>query len=228
MGKRGTFPRIKQLGAGHKGRSLSSGEMGCLLSHHAITDKAVRNKHEYTLILEDQLVYRSEWMDDLQKLMGIPNNPPDILALFQRKRIVDGDPRCKREIISKEPYLDIVTESRGGQGNTKAWLYSLRAMNWLYDLYNERNFLAAADGYVSQNTIDFHKEKTGEELVWMTTGNYCDELLKDHTLSILNTRSSRWAQDIATCRSAGGRTSVLAIRFTPLPRLAGVTIPRQR
>ena len=37
-----------------------------------------------------------------------------------------------------------------------------------------------------------------------------------------------WAQDIATCRSAGERTSVLAIRFTPLPRLAGVTIPRQR
>ena len=48
------------------------------------------------------------------------------------------------------------------------------------------------------------------------------------SMSILNTRLSRWAQDIAMCRSAGERTSVLAIRFTPLPRLAGVTIPRQR
>ena len=47
-------------------------------------------------------------------------------------------------------------------------------------------------------------------------------------ISILNTRLSPWAQDIATCRSAGDRTSVLAIRFTPLPRLAGVTSPRQR
>jgi len=44
----------------------------------------------------------------------------------------------------------------------------------------------------------------------------------------IDTRLSRWAQDIATCRSAGERTSVLAIRFTPLLRLAGVTIPRQR
>ena len=44
----------------------------------------------------------------------------------------------------------------------------------------------------------------------------------------INTRLSRRAQDIAMCRSAGERTSVLAIRFTPLPRLAGVTIPRQR
>ena len=41
------------------------------------------------------------------------------------------------------------------------------------------------------------------------------------SISILNTRLSRWAQDIATRRSAGERTSVLAIRFTPLPRLAG-------
>ena len=48
------------------------------------------------------------------------------------------------------------------------------------------------------------------------------------SMSILNTRLSRWAQDIATCRSAGERTSVLAIRFTPLPRLAGVTSPRHR
>ena len=44
----------------------------------------------------------------------------------------------------------------------------------------------------------------------------------------IDTRLSRWAQDIATCRSAGERTSVLAIRFTPLPRLAGVTSPRHR
>ena len=52
----------------------------------------------------------------------------------------------------------------------------------------------------------------------------------------INTRLSRRAQDIpdkaglalAMCRSAGERTSVLATRFTPLPRLAGVTIPRQR
>ena len=48
------------------------------------------------------------------------------------------------------------------------------------------------------------------------------------SMSILNTRLSRWAQDIATCRSAGERTSVLAIRFAPLPRLAGVTRPRRR
>ena len=33
---------------------------------------------------------------------------------------------------------------------------------------------------------------------------------------------------MAAWRSAGGRISVLAIRFTPLPRLAGVTSPRQR
>ena len=32
----------------------------------------------------------------------------------------------------------------------------------------------------------------------------------------IETRLSRWAQDIATCRSAGERTSVLAIRFAPL------------
>jgi transposase-like protein len=32
----------------------------------------------------------------------------------------------------------------------------------------------------------------------------------------------------AAWRSAGERTSVLAIGFTPLSRLAGVTIPRQR
>ena len=43
------------------------------------------------------------------------------------------------------------------------------------------------------------------------------------SMSILKTRLSRWAQDIATCRSAGERASVWAIRFTPLPRLAGVT-----
>jgi hypothetical protein len=49
-----------------------------------------------------------------------------------------------------------------------------------------------------------------------------------YALSILHTRLSRWAQDIATCRSAGERTSVLAIGFTPVPRLAGVTSPRQR
>jgi hypothetical protein len=48
------------------------------------------------------------------------------------------------------------------------------------------------------------------------------------SMSILHTRLSRWAQDIATCRSAGERTSVLAIGFTPVPRLAGVTSPRQR
>jgi hypothetical protein len=48
------------------------------------------------------------------------------------------------------------------------------------------------------------------------------------TMSILKTRFRRCAQDIATCRSAGERTSVLAIRFTPLPRLAGVTSPRHR
>jgi hypothetical protein len=35
-------------------------------------------------------------------------------------------------------------------------------------------------------------------------------------------------QDIATGRSAGDGTSVLAIRIGPLPRLAGVTSPRQR
>lgn len=56
------------------------------------------------------------------------------------------------------------------------------------------------------------------------------------SMSILKTRLSRWAQDIpdkagqalAMCRSAGERASVWAIRFTPLPRLAGVTTPLQR
>jgi GR25 family glycosyltransferase involved in LPS biosynthesis len=171
---------VKQLGAAN-GWSLSSGEMGCLLSHHAITDKAVREEHEYTLILEDQLIYREGWMGDLQELMCIPDTPPDILTLFQRKWIKGGDPKCKREVVSKDPYLDIVTESEGGQGNTKAWLYSLRAMKWLYNLYNERDFLRAADGYVNKHTIGSHKRNTGEELVWMTTGNYADPELSDHT-----------------------------------------------
>ena len=52
----------------------------------------------------------------------------------------------------------------------------------------------------------------------------------------LNTRLSRSAQVIpdkvgqalAAWRSEGKRTSVLVIRFTPLPRWAGVICPRQR
>ena len=56
------------------------------------------------------------------------------------------------------------------------------------------------------------------------------------SMSILNTRSRRWAQVIpdkagqalAAWRSAGARTSALEVHLMPLPRLAGVTSPRQR
>jgi hypothetical protein len=48
------------------------------------------------------------------------------------------------------------------------------------------------------------------------------------SMSMLETRLSRCVQVIAACRSAAERTSVLAIGFTPLPRLAGVTVPRKR
>jgi len=171
--------RIKQLGAG-SGKSLSSGEMGCLLSHHAITDLAVRKGYDFTLILEDQLLYRENWMHDLQAIMAIPDSPPDIFALLQRKGTRNGNPMCDRRVISSNPYLDLITNSRGGQGNTKAWLYSQRAMKWLYNMYNESDWLAAADGYIHQGSISRHEKTTGEKLVWMTTGNWADHT-REHT-----------------------------------------------
>jgi hypothetical protein len=75
---------------------------------------------------------------------------------------------------------------------------------------------------MSQDAID--------DVLVLNTGDdlYRSNARTETSTSILKTRLSRWAQDIATCRSAGERTSVLAIRFAPLPRLAGVTNPRQR
>ncbi len=183
---------IKQLGAsshakGCSGWSLSSGEMGCLLSHHAITDRAVREEHDYTLILEDELKYRDGWMYDLQELMSIPDSPPDILTLLQRKGYKKGDPQCKRKVISEKPYLDIVTDLTGGQGNTKAWLYSQRSMKWLYGMYNEKDWLAAADGYIHKHSIANHEKQTGEKLVWMTTGNYTDHTKEYTFFKLFNT-----------------------------------------
>ena len=48
------------------------------------------------------------------------------------------------------------------------------------------------------------------------------------SMSILNTRLSRWAQVIAAWRSAGVLTSAFAPVLSALPRLAGVTSLRQR
>ena len=48
------------------------------------------------------------------------------------------------------------------------------------------------------------------------------------SMSILNTRLSRWAQVIAAWHSAGVLTTAFAPVLSALPRLAGVTSPRQR
>jgi hypothetical protein len=48
------------------------------------------------------------------------------------------------------------------------------------------------------------------------------------SMSILNMRLSRWAQVVAAWHSAGDLTSAFAPFLSALPRLAGVTSPRQR
>jgi len=48
------------------------------------------------------------------------------------------------------------------------------------------------------------------------------------SMSMLKTRFNRCAQVIAAWRAAGVLDSVLAAFFSSLPRLAGVTSPRQR
>jgi hypothetical protein len=52
-------------------------------------------------------------------------------------------------------------------------------MRWLYGMYNEKEWLRAADGYVNQSSIEQHEKQTGEKLVWMTTGNWADPSHKD-------------------------------------------------
>ena len=48
-------------------------------------------------------------------------------------------------------------------------------------MYNEKEWLRAADGYVNRSSIKQHEKQTGEKLVWMTTGNWADPAHRDDT-----------------------------------------------
>ena len=84
-----------------------------------------------------------------------------------------------------------------------------------------------ADDVLTVNAGDDCRRAFVETALFNLSQNTALDAAHQFVLSIFNTRLSGWVQDIATNRSADERTSLLAVRFIALPRLAGVTIPRQ-
>tara|TARA_R110002167_G_C12430285_1_gene629755 strand:+ start:57 stop:713 length:657 start_codon:yes stop_codon:yes gene_type:complete len=141
--------------------SLTPGELGCTLSHYSILRKALTRDqgYKYYLILEDDLEYKSNWLEDLIDLINISGEMFDMFCLSHA--LSRGNDSC-RTVINKEPYIDrYVMEKGNGPGGAVAWLSTGATIKILYDLYQVK--FSVADGM-----WNFHNTK---DMVIYTTGN---------------------------------------------------------
>ena len=153
----------------------SSAEMGCKIAHHMANIKALNSNADYFLILEDDVIYRDGWLDDLRKLYDLAESP-SIINLCEH-RGPKSVKTLKTRQISLNPYIYEITElNHGGTGGTVATFFSRKGLEFIVNAYNTEQetvvhnpeIIYPSDGMMSRKNLpEFHKQG----LTWMSTGN---------------------------------------------------------
>ena len=154
---------------------LTAGELGCALSHYLVAKKAVRKRHDFTLILEDDVERREGWREDLSSLLG--GLDIDVAHLCSWKLPEDYHAHSKnRTIISQNPRLETGYDEWGG---TVAILYSRKALKVLVSYMENKSLPCTMDGLSSRlSWEDMWGEESLGGLKIFTTGILEDRFFK--------------------------------------------------
>ncbi len=144
-----TLPRIvlEQL-AKDKAWAELRGTMGCFLSHVRAWEEIVANKHDFALILEDDIDPR-----DLARITEI-SLPPDFDIVFVNSRM---SPKAKAkpievlEITSALEHLEYKTERKGSGGD--GYILSLNGAKSLLAAIEQDGFYGHVDGRLLRYSV---------------------------------------------------------------------------
>lgn len=126
-------------------KPLTAGELGCALSHYLVAKKAIREHHDFALILEDDVERREGWREDLSSLLGGLDIDVVHLCSWKPPEAYHAESN-RRTIISQDPRLETGCQEWGG---TVAILYSRKALKALVSYMENESMPCPMDGLSS-------------------------------------------------------------------------------
>ncbi|EAV7066399.1 glycosyltransferase family 25 protein [Salmonella enterica subsp. arizonae serovar 63:z36:-] len=139
--------------------NLTNGEIGCALSHLKALNKFVEDEGEYALILEDDAILPTNYLDVINNICSNSKGYWDFLLLgYSKLDVSETSSFYKMEpinILQKINNISIGEPWKNWTSGTVAYLVSKQAARRFIEVHNRKIFTVADDWAFFKGNFDF-------------------------------------------------------------------------